>query len=177
MTSPAQPKEDVPDMPTSTNSQWTPGGTAGYRKYFRYAGNAADVRASDSERSEVADRLSKHYSDGRLDQAEFNDRLDRAMNAKTRAEFAGLFHDLPDLPGETGPTNKSGQQKFDPMKMPASRDGRTRQCGAFRQLALLAAIVITAIVVAHVVMHAWFLWLLIGVVAFFWLRNEQGRRR
>ena len=55
------------------------------------------MRVSDAERAEVADRLSKHYGDGRLDQAEFNERLDRAMNAKTQADLNGLTDDLPEV--------------------------------------------------------------------------------
>src|ERR1700733_15523156 len=55
----------------------------------------SDLRISDAERSEVADLLSKHYGDGRLDQAEFNERLDLAMKAKTYKDLSGLFADLP----------------------------------------------------------------------------------
>lgn len=55
----------------------------------------ADLRISDTERSEVADLLSKHYGDGRLDQDEFNERLDQAMKAKTYKDLNGLFDDLP----------------------------------------------------------------------------------
>ncbi len=71
---------------SARSSRWTRGSTS-----------SADpnMRISDAERAEVADRLSKHYSDGRLDQAEFNERLDRAMNAKTQADLNGLFADLP----------------------------------------------------------------------------------
>lgn len=58
---------------------------------------APDFRVSDSERAEVADILSKHYADGRLDQAEFDERLQRAMSAKTRGDLAGLLGDLPPL--------------------------------------------------------------------------------
>jgi hypothetical protein len=60
------------------------------------------LRVSDAERADVADRLSKHYSDGRLDQAEFNERLDQAMKAKTQSDLNGLFADLPatDDPGK-----------------------------------------------------------------------------
>ena len=50
----------------------------------------ADLRISDAERSEVADLLSRHYGDGRLDQAEFNERLDQAMKAKTYKDLSGL---------------------------------------------------------------------------------------
>jgi Domain of unknown function (DUF1707) len=55
----------------------------------------ADLRISDAERAEVADLLSKHYGDGRLDQAEFDQRLDQAMKAKTYKDLSGLFADLP----------------------------------------------------------------------------------
>ena len=49
------------------------------------------LRVSDAERNEVADRLSRHFADGRLDQAEFKERLDAAMSAKTQGDLAGLF--------------------------------------------------------------------------------------
>jgi len=60
----------------------------------RFAGDP-NMRVSDAERNEVADTLSKHYADGRLDPTEFKERLDRAMAAKTRGDLAGLTTDLP----------------------------------------------------------------------------------
>ena len=53
------------------------------------------MRISDTERTEAADLLSKHYGDGRLDETEFHQRLDQAMRAKTYADLGGLFDDLP----------------------------------------------------------------------------------
>lgn len=53
------------------------------------------MRVSDAERAQVADELGKHYADGRLDEAEFNERLAKAMGAKTRGDLAGLLNDLP----------------------------------------------------------------------------------
>ena len=61
------------------------------------------IRASDAERAEVADNLSRHFADGRLDQPEFKSRLDRAMEATTRGDLGGLFDDLPRLPSEAQP--------------------------------------------------------------------------
>jgi len=55
------------------------------------------MRVGDAERNEVAEALSRHYSDGRLDETEFKDRLDKAMGAKTRADLAGILTDLPRL--------------------------------------------------------------------------------
>ena len=68
-----------------------------------FGGPYADqnMRVSDAERQEVADRLAEHFSSGRLDQEEFDERVSRAMSAKTRADLSGLFDDLPEsgMPG------------------------------------------------------------------------------
>jgi GntR family transcriptional regulator len=54
------------------------------------------LRLSDAEREAVTDRLAEHFAAGRLDQAEFDDRVGRAMSAKTRADLSGLFAGLPE---------------------------------------------------------------------------------
>jgi hypothetical protein len=51
----------------------------------------------------VAERLSRHFTDGRLDQTEFTSRLGRATGAVTRGDLDGLFDDLPRLPDEPTP--------------------------------------------------------------------------
>src|SRR5258708_19561461 len=64
------------------------------------------LRVSDAEREAVSGRLAEHFAAGRLDQAEFDDRVGRAMSAKTRGDLRDLFADLsetgapalPDLP-------------------------------------------------------------------------------
>jgi hypothetical protein len=61
------------------------------------------LRASDGERNAVADTLSRHFAEGRLDQAEFKMRLDAAMSATTRGELSGLFYDLPPVPADPPP--------------------------------------------------------------------------
>ncbi len=71
---------------------WTRG--SAFRRGASYVN--PDLRVSDAERAEVADRLSKHYGDGRLDQAEFSKRVDQAMGATTQSDLAGLFADLPE---------------------------------------------------------------------------------
>ncbi|MFZ1995760.1 MAG: DUF1707 domain-containing protein [Solirubrobacteraceae bacterium] len=55
-----------------------------------------NLRASDADRDATADRLRQHHTDGRIDQEEFQERLDRCFAAKTVGELAELTRDLPD---------------------------------------------------------------------------------
>src|SRR5580700_2201344 len=81
--------------------------TSSLRRRLSYG--QPDLRVSDAERSEVADRLAEHYGEGRLDEAEFNERVDQAMRAKTRSDLAGLFDDLPD--GEASEVIPAGRPR------------------------------------------------------------------
>ena len=142
------------------------------------------MRISDADRAEVADRLSKHYSDGRLDQAEFNERLDRAMNAKTQADLNGLFADLPatDEPDKAARAAKAVRQ---PDQRPRNRRPVQRVLG-------LILITVVAIFAARALMwpffglfgfagHVLFVpvpWILIAIVAFVcWRYATRHRRR
>jgi hypothetical protein len=63
-----------------------------------------DMRVSDEERHSVVDELRAHYGAGRLDLAEFEDRINAALAARVRGELEPLLDDLPDLtPPVTGP--------------------------------------------------------------------------
>ena len=132
----------------------------GFSPLFRAPYADQHVRVSDAERQEVADRLAEHFASGRLDQAEFDDRIGRAMGAKTRADLGGLFADLPETGAPVVPEHP-----------------RSRRRG--RHPILLLAVVIALIVVGtHVV--SWFFvpWLWIGllVVAVLFLTGNLGRR-
>ncbi len=80
--------------------RWDPAYPIGRRDATPYD---SSLRASDDERNAVADRLSRHYAEGRLDESEFKTRLDTAMSATTRGDLHGLFHDLPTLPSAPPP--------------------------------------------------------------------------
>ncbi len=129
----------------------------------RLAYGQPDLRVSDAERSEVADRLAEHYGDGRLDEAEFNERVDQAMRAKTRSDLAGLFDDLPD--GEATEVT-----------------ARPRRRHGHHPLLLVALIILIAVSAGNVI--AWFdFWrvALIGGLAVALLyvirnRDHHGRR-
>ena len=152
-------------------------------RWARGSAGSADpqMRISDADRAEVADRLSKHYSDGRLDQAEFNERLDRAMNAKTQADLNGLFADLP----ATDEPDKAVKAVRPPDRRPRNRRPVQRVVG-------LILITVVAIFVARALMwpffglfgfagHVLFVpvpWILIAIVAFVcWRIATRHRRR
>ncbi len=54
-------------------------------------------RIGDAERQAAVDELSEHFVAGRLDDAEFNQRMDAALQARTVADLIPLFADLPGL--------------------------------------------------------------------------------
>lgn len=53
------------------------------------------MRPSDYARERAAQALLGHYTEGRLDDAEFERRVERAYAAQTRRELKELFADLP----------------------------------------------------------------------------------
>jgi Domain of unknown function (DUF1707) len=51
--------------------------------------------ASDAERDQAVARLQSGFAEGRLNDAEFDERMRGALTARTRAELAGLMDGLP----------------------------------------------------------------------------------
>jgi len=58
-----------------------------------------ELRASHADRDQVAELLRVAAGDGRLSLEELDDRLERALTARTYAELAALTADLPATPG------------------------------------------------------------------------------
>jgi hypothetical protein len=132
----------------------------GFSPLFRGMYSDQHLRVSDGERQAVTDRLAEHFADGRLDQAEFDDRVGRAMNAKTRADLSGLFSDLP----ETG--------------APAVADhslGRRRR----HPVLLFVLLVLFIMATAHAVLWATLPWLWVAFlgVALLFVTGTIGRQR
>ncbi len=132
-------------MPSQYSQSWT----RGFSPLFGSPYADQNMRVSDAERQAVADRLAEHFSAGRHDQAEFDERVGRAMNAKTRADLNGLFDDLP----ETGaPAAASGPH---PHPHPRRRG---------HPVLLIALIVLIAIAAAHVMWPLLWIGFLVMVV-------------
>jgi hypothetical protein len=166
-------------MPAPYNPPWGRGSSG-----RRAAPDDPNMRLSHAERTEVADRLSKHYGDGRLDEEEFNERLDRAMKAKTRGDVDGLFDDLPD----DGPAAPPAPPP------PAVRAPKApRRHSPLPRIVFLAFVVLAAIWVGQALARPLFFpfggglfpwnwswgfhipWLLIGLVVFLWWRFARRR--
>jgi Flp pilus assembly protein TadB len=123
----------------------------------------SSMRISDSERSEAADMLSRHYGDGRLDEAEFNQRLDQAMRAKTYSDLGGLFEDLP----------RTETEAAEAPRVPAARRGHHHPSRLFLMVALVIA---AAVVAGHAVVWfatAWIWLAVLGAILFI----AESRRR
>jgi hypothetical protein len=132
-------------MPAQYNQNWT----RGFSPWFTAPGSDQHMRVSDAERQAVADRLAEHFSSGRLDQPEFDERVGRAMSAKTRADLNGLFDDLPETgaPAATDPTGQPIRRRRHPIL-------------------LVALIVFVAIAAAHVVWPLLWIGSLVAIVLF-----------
>ena len=127
-----------------------------------------NMRIGDAERNQIAEQLSKHYSDGRLDAAEFQERLDKAMSAKTRGDLSGLLADLPSL---QTPEQAAGSQP-QPYRRPRVIRTVIFVLIAFWALSFFAAS-------THFLFFGWIHipWLLIALVALFlWSRDRRHRR-
>ena len=140
------------------HSQYNQPWGRGFSPFFGGPYSDQHIRVSDAERQEVADRLAEHFSSGRLDQAEFDERVGRAMGAKTQADLNGLFDDLPD----TG--------------APAVTDHPRRRRG--HPVLLIALLVLVAITAAHVVWPLlWVGFLVMIVLVFNIFSRVLGRSR
>ena len=143
-------------MSPTSSQQWT--------RRIRYSDQ--HIRVSDAERNAVTERLAAHYGDGRLDQAEFDERVSRAMTATTRRDLDGLFDDRPD-PEPTGASGTGG---------PAVPYRARRRGGALRAILLLVLI----IAIMSATWHAfaffyipWFWIAALGAVVFFATRSSR----
>jgi hypothetical protein len=154
----------------------------------------SQLRVGDAERMAIADRLAKHFSEGRLDEAEFSARLDRAMRATTMADLTGLLSDLPDTE-PVQPTSAaaaaSRRQQRKMLRLQLERErlrlaherrqqrqtARRTHARSVRWLLLLVGGMILLIVAAHALMHSIGAWLILGLIAFLWLRRGNSGYR
>lgn len=128
---------------------------------------AGDLRVSDAERDAIVAELSEHFQAGRLDNTELDERISRALTARTGKELAALTTDLPALPGR-GPAG------------PQADERRIRTGGAVRlaiALAVIGVVVTSLAVPAHVRGGVFPWWLIpVGFLVFRRLARSGYRR-
>ena len=112
------------------------------------------MRVSDNDRERAMADLAGHYADGRLDHEEYDERLDAIWTARTRADLAVLFSDLP-RPAVTYPPARPAPQ------------------GAKRGFRLPLLPVLALLVVLSILLEAP-VWLLVFPLMFFRSRHRAG---
>ncbi len=109
------------------------------------------MRASDEDREHVTERLRQATAEGRLLASELEERLARALRAKTYGELDATISDLPS--GQV--SKRSGSY--------ALARSHPLMAVALVATVTVAVAVVVAVVVAWLLM-AWGLWLMIGLI-------------
>jgi hypothetical protein len=133
-------------MSSTSSQQWA--------RRIRYTDQ--HIRVSDAERNAVTERLAAHYSDGRLDQAEFDERVSRAISAKTRGDLDGLFDDLPD----PEPAGASGIGQPAAPGVPY----RLRRRGGARPVLMVALVIALMIAIGHTLSAIYIPWFWVAAI-------------
>ncbi|NPD05519.1 DUF1707 domain-containing protein [Nocardioides sp. zg-1308] len=76
------------------------------------------MRIADSDRERAMADLAEHYAEGRLDHEEYDERLDAIWTARTRADLAVLFSDLPRPRAAQPPARRAPQPRPGRSRVP-----------------------------------------------------------
>ena len=132
---------------------------------------SGSMRVSDADRDRAIAELSEHYQAGRITTEEFEDRSGRALQARTTADLADLFTDLPrrqaPMTGATtggastapAGTAPAGPAKSWPARVPVA------------PVTILAVVAVLALLSGHLFHIAW-----VPVVAIIVVRLLAGGR-
>jgi hypothetical protein len=130
---------------------------------------SGSLRVSDADRDRAIAELSEHYQAGRLTTEEFEDRTGRALAARTSADLAALFTDLP---RRQAPVTSTAPPPISPGPASPGRFWPARV--PVVPVAILAVVVVLALLGGHPFHFAW-----LPVVAFIvimLLVGGRGRR-
>jgi len=118
------------------------------------------LRVSDAERDSVVAELGEHFQQGRLDQAEFEERITTALAARTGRDLSGLLADLP-----------PAREQFS-VPQPRARFPRPLLAAP-----LLVALILIAGVATGGWQHGWMPWPLLWLIPIMVLRLNWWRRK
>jgi hypothetical protein len=147
----------MPRRPPARNLQYMSTATRDYP--------SGSMRVSDADRDRAIAELSEHYQAGRLTTEELEDRTGRALAARTSADLAALFTDLPRRQGpvtSSAPSIPASPGRSWPARVPVV------------PVAILAVVAVLALLGGHPFRFAWLPVVAIIVVR---LLVGGGRRR
>jgi Domain of unknown function (DUF1707) len=116
-------------------------------------GSSDDLRVGDAEREAVAGELREHYAQGRLSLEDFNQRIDAAYAARTRADLDKLTRDLPHVRPSGAPLPAppgNWRQRYRSPRLGPSEPGfgrGERRQARLRGLSTLLAAIVSLLVV------------------------------
>ncbi|MFL6119463.1 DUF1707 domain-containing protein [Actinophytocola sp.] len=124
-----------------------------------------EMRAGDTDRQAVADKLKQALDEGRLDLGEYDERLQKAYAAKTYGDLNGLLDDLPGATVTARPQPVAHPAVPHPAPpVPSSRSGQLVRAwfGGFGGVFLVCTTIwlITSLSSGHL-QYFWPVWLLI----------------
>jgi len=125
---------------------------------------SGSMRVSDADRDQAIAELSEHYQAGRITTEEFEDRSGRALQARTTADLADLFTDLP---RRQAPTTGAAATSTAPANPAKSWPARV----PVAPVTILAVIAVLALLSGHLFHIAW-----VPVVAIIVVRLLAGGR-
>jgi Domain of unknown function (DUF1707) len=144
----------------------------------------ASLRVSDADRDAVVTELGEHFQQGRLDRAEFDERLTQALAARTEGDLDALLADLPPVPAPisvraTAPRRqppRAAERRQPPRAVERSWPGRLPLA-----VPLLVAVILITTFAAGGWQHGWVPWPLwwllpIMIMRFVWWRGAWRRR-
>jgi hypothetical protein len=132
-------------------------------------------RIGDAERDRAVGYLQEHMAQGRLDGAEFDERLTRALSARTEADLEPLFVDLPEPRPSTGlattapyvpPPWVRGTPAAATPIVPSS-PGRREQMPRAASIALAAVWPLTILIYVLTDFGNWWLFIVAAMVTYF----------
>jgi hypothetical protein len=156
-----QPPRRPDGLPVHQVWTWPPS-AAPFGSWSRPTG---PVRIGDVERDSAVSALGDHFAAGRLTREEFDERIDKAMQARFQSDLQPLFADLPGPAVERPPT---GWPTGAPPRVPIF-------------LLFLPVLIVGLIVTAIALGAPWMLWGMfwLFILSRFWARRptSRGHRR
>jgi hypothetical protein len=133
---------------------------------------SGSLRVSDADRDRAIAELSEHYQAGRLTTEEFEDRTGRALQARTTADLAALFTDLPRRQALGTGTTATSPASAAPDSIAPGGAGRAWPARLpVAPVTILAIVAVIALLSGHLFHIAW-----VPVVAIVVVRLLAGGR-